>query len=155
MYLSELDDLVEDNLTFILPECENENCPIKNKKHLTQFYHTIEEYNKQNYPTYKDVQSKKKFTDDFLALVDRDFPYDGEKNDKMSYISDVIQYHFNKSNRLLDSGVFGEFPINNPVATVKTTTLFVPSKNSLYFLFLANLLVNLELGKLRHYLILD
>jgi hypothetical protein len=127
----ELDKLIQDNLKGELRECPDKKClDVKFALHRKNKYHSIYEY---NHITQKDIKDKKEFTEQFLEMVDNFGP-------TTTNLAIVVRQYFNKDAQLMNALVYAEFPTNNP--NIPDSKFFVPSKNSLYFIFLANLYCN-------------
>lgn len=135
--------LIETELQNYKLECKFKNCA--DAKYDGK-YHTVMEYNDNKYPKRADVENKKPFTDAFLKIIDQDLKRDKPINITI-YLDDIVRNYFNKgdgnNSQLLKTCIEGDFPISEPTPTGSmTTTLLIPSKNSLYFLYLANLYCN-------------
>ena len=141
----EIRELIQTELQTMLPECKFKNCA---DAKYDKKYHTIEEYT-LNPLTHADLTNNKPFTDNFLRLFDENIPRDKSSGDIKNYFSDIILNYLNKldqttgKGQLLKQSVWGNFPISKPTPSGPLTTpLLIPSRNSLYFLFLANLYCN-------------
>jgi hypothetical protein len=118
------------------PECRDPNCrDLHIGLHQNNKDHTIYEYTNEASALKSSVDANESFTNNFLEKIDKSKPADESKLD--SYLSDVIRSHFNKDNQLMEAVVVGKFPTTDPA--MPTANHFIPSRKSLYFLFLANL----------------
>jgi hypothetical protein len=120
-----------------LTECrDGSKCPyIGFDIHRKSQHHSISEINKL---TKSDVTKEAGNTYAFLKHIDEKIK-GINPNDIERFISETITGTFNKHNKLTNQLVVGSFPSRGT-----RSNFFLPSKNSFYFLFLANVYCNYE-----------